>query len=48
MYDWEIDVTRDIREHEVILGGERYYNLDQLVSVLGYKYTINKNILRIY
>lgn len=48
LYDWEVDIIDAMKESKVIIGGSQYYNLDQVLNAMDYKYTLNKDIIRIY
>ena len=48
LYDWNIDVIDQVKDAKVIIGGSEYYNLDQVVKAMGYKWILNKKNIRIY
>lgn len=48
VYDWNVELTDEIRDQKVILAGSEYYALDQVLKAMDYKYHLNKSILRIY
>ena len=47
VYDWEIDLTKEMKEAKKIISGSGYYDLDKLVELMGYRYTVKDNIVRI-
>lgn len=48
VYDWNVDLTDQIKEVVVIIDGDKYYNLDQVAKVMNYKSALNKDVVRIY
>lgn len=48
LYDWAEAITDEIKDCETIIGGSKYYALDQVAKIMGYKYSLTKDILRIY
>ncbi len=48
LYDWKVEQVEQLKDQKMIIGGNEYYGLFEVVKALGYKYDLNKDILRIY
>ena len=48
LHDWDIEDLGPFLKDKVIIGGGEYYNLDLVTKRLGYRYTLDGGILRVY